>query len=60
MARLVIEMLSAVGRLLIRSHTGAVQTTHSIGDPVDPGLRVFREAADTGWDPDHVARAWAC
>jgi hypothetical protein len=27
-------------------------------DSVDAGLRVFRQAHHTGWDPQHIARAW--
>src|SRR5437016_8706638 len=28
------------------------------GDPVNPGLRILRQATTTGWDAAHIARAW--
>ena len=29
------------------------------GDSVDAGLRILRQAGQTGWGPEHIASAWA-
>ena len=40
------------------SHGGSALGCIPSRDPLDAGLRFFRKAGTTGWDPDRIARAW--
>jgi pimeloyl-ACP methyl ester carboxylesterase len=56
----VIEMLSAVGPLTDpESHGGSADDAFHLVIPSIPGYGFSEKPSTTGWDPDHVARAWA-
>jgi pimeloyl-ACP methyl ester carboxylesterase len=56
----VIEMLNVVGPLSDPpAHGGSAEDAFHLVIPSMPGYGFSGRPADTGWDPDHIARAWA-
>jgi pimeloyl-ACP methyl ester carboxylesterase len=56
----VIEMLNAVGPLTDpTAYGGSAEDAFHLVIPSMPGYGFSGKPTDTGWDPDHVARAWA-
>jgi pimeloyl-ACP methyl ester carboxylesterase len=56
----VIEMLNVVGPLTDpTAYGGSAQDAFDLVIPSIPGYGFSGKPADIGWDPDHVARAWA-
>jgi pimeloyl-ACP methyl ester carboxylesterase len=55
----VIEMLNAVGPLTDpEAHGGSAEDAFHVVIPSMPGYGFSGKPATTGWDPDHIARAW--
>lgn len=55
----VIEMLNVVGPLSDpTAHGGSAEDAFDIVVPSIPGYGFSERPAATGWDPDHIARAW--
>jgi pimeloyl-ACP methyl ester carboxylesterase len=56
----VIEQLKIIGPLTDpTSHGGSAEDAFDVVIPSIPGYGFSGRPAGTGWDPDHVARAWA-
>jgi pimeloyl-ACP methyl ester carboxylesterase len=56
----VVEMLNVVGPLSDpTAHGGSADDAFHLVIPSMPGYGFSGRPADTGWDPDHIARAWA-
>jgi pimeloyl-ACP methyl ester carboxylesterase len=56
----VIEMLNVIGPLSDpTAHGGSEDDAFHLVIPSMPGYGFSGRPADTGWDPDHMARAWA-
>ena len=56
----VIEMLNVVGPLSDpTAHGGSAEDAFHLVIPSMPGYGFSGRPSDTGWDPDHIARAWA-
>jgi pimeloyl-ACP methyl ester carboxylesterase len=56
----VIEMLNVIGPLSDpTAHGGSADDAFHLVIPSMPGYGFSGRPADTGWDPDHIARAWA-
>ena len=56
----VVEMLNVVGPLSDpTAHGGSPDDAFHLVIPSMPGYGFSGRPADTGWDPDHIARAWA-
>ena len=55
----IIEMLNVVGPLSDpTAHGGRAEDAFHLVIPSMPGYGFSGKPADTGWDPDHLARAW--
>ena len=55
----IIEMLNVVGPLSDpTAHGGSANDAFHLVIPSIPGYGFSGKPTDTGWDPDHVARAW--
>jgi pimeloyl-ACP methyl ester carboxylesterase len=56
----VVEMLNVIGPLSDpTAHGGSADDAFHLVIPSMPGYGFSGRPADTGWDPDHIARAWA-
>jgi pimeloyl-ACP methyl ester carboxylesterase len=56
----VIEQLKIIGPLTDpTSHGGSAQDAFDVVIPSLPGFGFSGKPTGTGWDPDHIARAWA-
>jgi pimeloyl-ACP methyl ester carboxylesterase len=56
----VVEMLNVVGPLTDpTAYGGSAEDAFDLVIPSMPGYGFSGKPTDTGWDPDHVARAWA-
>jgi pimeloyl-ACP methyl ester carboxylesterase len=56
----VIEQLKIIGPLTDPiAHGGSAQDAFDVVIPSLPGFGFSGKPASTGWDPDHIARAWA-
>ena len=56
----IIEMLNVVGPLTDPpAYGGSAEDAFDVVIPSIPGYGFSGKPTDTGWDPDHVARAWA-
>jgi pimeloyl-ACP methyl ester carboxylesterase len=56
----VIEMLNVIGPLSDpTAHGGSEDDAFHLVIPSMPGYGFSDRPADTGWDPEHIARAWA-
>jgi pimeloyl-ACP methyl ester carboxylesterase len=56
----IIEMLSVIGPLTDpEAHGGSARDAFHLVIPSVPGYGFSGRPATTGWDPDHIARAWA-
>jgi pimeloyl-ACP methyl ester carboxylesterase len=55
----VIEMLGVIGPLTDpTAHGGSAEDAFHLVIPSLPGYGFSGRPSDTGWDPDHIARAW--
>ncbi|GIF62736.1 hydrolase [Asanoa ishikariensis] len=56
----VVEMLNAIGPLTDpTSHGGRAEDAFHVVIPSMPGYGFSERPDTTGWDPDHIARAWS-
>jgi len=56
----VIEQLKVIGPLIDpTAHGGRAEDAFDVVIPSLPGYGFSGKPTDTGWDPDHIARAWA-